>query len=67
MVVSNGTVQQGFHTPDPVLAELVFFQTNVEEFPINWCISSEAYKVGLQRPHPFLPDRGLTILIYWVV
>ena len=51
VLVDGGKVNQLVTTPNPVAAELIFLGTDVAEFPINWCISSDQFEVIFNNTH----------------
>ena len=45
ILVDGGEVDQLVTSADPTVAELFFLPTSVAEFPVNWCISIDAFEV----------------------
>ena len=48
VLVDGGEVDDLVTSPNPTLAEVFFLPTIAAEFPINWCIRSDAFEVSVR-------------------
>ena len=45
-MIDGGEVDDLVTSADPIIAEVIFLPTIVSEFPVNWCIRSDAFEVS---------------------